>query len=216
MNSNEIVDQLRQRINKLHPTESFQDTYLWKEFIMARSRVLKNQLSKRNKVSALNYHSVCVELIDVNESECGCIVDGCKVKRTKFQIPSFLHTSSNSTLVVSNVRNTPITQSQEDCIEADILYKPGFKNKAVATIRNGYLYIYNSSAQQTVLKAIWANPLDLLFIQHCEGDGCLQDSKDLIQISEELLLDMFNIAVQSLSPSLQMPANNTNDNEEKV
>jgi hypothetical protein len=219
MTSNEIVDQIRQRINKIHPTESFQDAYLWREFTMARSRVLKNQLSRRNILSALNYHSVCLELIDVDESECSCILTGCKVKRTKYQLPSFLHTSSNSTLQVSNIRNTPIPQSQQDSIDDDMKYKPGYKNKQVATIRNAYLYIYNSSAMQVVVKGIWSNPLELLFIQFCkdaENGICLGDQKDFIQISEELLLDMFNIVISSLNPSLQIPPNNTNDNEEKV
>jgi hypothetical protein len=216
MNSNEIVETLRQRINKLHPTETFQDAFIWREFTMARSRVLKNQLSRRNKLSRLNYHSVCIELIDVDESECACVATGCKVKRTKHQIPSFLHTSSNSTLMIKNIKNQPIPQSQEECIEDDIKYKPGYKNKQVSAIRNGYAYVYNSSAKHLVLDAIWANPLELLFIQKCEQDKCLQDNKDLIQISEELLLDMFNIVMSSLSPSLQIPLNDTNDGSDKV
>lgn len=216
MTSTEITEQLRKRLNKLHPTETFQDAELWREFTFARSRVLKNQLSKRNKVSELNYHSICMEMIDVDESECACVETGCKVKRTKYQIPSYLHFSDQSTLKILTIKNKPIAQSQEDCIENDITYKPGYKNAQVATIRNGYIYVYNSSIQVIVPKAIWTNPLELLFIQKCTTDNCLSDSKDLIQISEELMLDMFNIATQSLIPSLQLPTNETTDNNEKT
>lgn len=216
MTSTEITEQLRKRLNKLHPTETFQDAEIWREFTFARSRVLKNQLTKRNKVSELNYHSVCLEMIDVDASECDCVLSGCEVKRTKHQIPSFLHYADSSTLKIMNIKNKPIAQGQEECIEDDILYKPGYKNSQVAVIRNGYIYVYNSSIQNIVTKAIWANPLELLFIQKCTTQTCLSDSKELIQISEELMLDMFNIATQSLITSIQIPNNDTTDNNEKT
>ena len=217
MTSIEITEQLRKRLNKLHPTETFQDAELWREFTFARSRVLKNQLSRRNKVSELNYHSVCMDMIDVDESECSCVLTGCMVKRTKHQIPSYLHFSDQSTLKILTVKNKPIAQGQEECIEDDILYKPGYKNSQIATIRNGYIYVYNSSIQTIVPKAIWANPLELLFIQKCDEEtSCLSDSKELIQISEELMLDMFNIATQGLIQSIQLPTNETTDNNEKT
>lgn len=216
MTSTEIIEQLRKRLNKLHPTETFQDAELWREFTFSRSRVLKNQLTRRNKLSELNYHTICMEMIDVDQSECECVLTGCEVKRTKHQIPSYLHFSDNSTLKIMNTKNKPLAQGQEDCIEDDILYKPGYKNSQVATIRNGYVYVYNSNIQVIVTKAIWANPLELLFIQKCTDDTCLSDSKELIQISEELMLDMFNIATQSLIQSIQLPNNDTNDNNEKV
>jgi predicted Fe-S protein YdhL (DUF1289 family) len=216
MTSTEITEQIRKRLNKLHPTETFQDAELWREFTFARSRVLKNQLSRRNKVSELNYHSVCMEMIDVDESECACVLSGCKVKRTRHQIPSYLHYSDQSTLRVMNIKNQVIAQGQENFIEDDILYKPGYNKCSVATIRNGYVYIYNSEIEQIVINAIWANPLELLFIQKCVTKSCLSDSKELIQISEELMLDMMNIVTQSLMTSIQLPTNETTDNNEKT
>ena len=216
MTSNEIVKQLRQDIKKIHPSENYQDNYLWTKFTFARSRVLKNQLSRRNKLSRLNYHSVCIELIDVDQSECSCVELGCIVKRTKHQIPSFLHTSSNSTFTIKNLKNQILPQSQEECIESDILYKPGYKDKQVGAIRNGYLYLYNSSAQQLIIEAVWSNPLELLFIQKCNDNNCLQDSKELIQLSEELMQDIFNVVMSSLYPNLQIPPNDTNDGSDKV
>ena len=155
-------------------------------------------------------------LIDVDISECACIESECKVKRSKHQLPSFLHTSSNSTLRIKNIKNQLIPQGQEECIESDILYKPGYKDKQVAAIRNGYIYIYNTSMQQAAIEAVWTNPLELLFIQKCENDNCLQDDKDLIQISEELMQDIFNVVMASLYPQLQIPSNDTNDDSDKV
>lgn len=217
MTSNEVIEQLRSRLNKLHPTETFQDSEMWREFTFARSRVIKNQLSRRNKVSDLNYHSVCLEMIEVDPSECDCVLTGCNVRRSKHQLPSYLHYASNSTLQVLSLNNKTLSQGNENSVEDDIKFKPGFKNKPVATIRNGYLYVYNTSVKKLIVKAIWANPLELLFIQHCGEDNtnCLQDSKELIQIDEALMLDMMNIATASFIQQLQLPNDNTNDNNEK-
>lgn len=213
MTSNEIVTDLRESINRINSTLSFQDTEIWSAFTRSRSRVLRSKLGRRNKISRLAYHKICMELIDAPANECCTSV--CTVKRSKHQIPSYLHTSNNGTLNVTNLSNKSLPHVPSNCVEDNLLYMPGYKNEQPWDIINGYLYIYNTEAKSIQLEAIWVNPLELLFIQKCENDKCLQDNKDLIQIEEGLLFDIFKLAREELSPSLQIPSDATGDNSEK-
>jgi len=154
-----------------------------------------------------------MEMVDASDNE--CCIEGCKIKRSKHQLPSYLYTSNAPTLKVTNIKNQPLANAPVDCIEDNIKFMPGYKNKQVWDIINGYLFLFNSKAEMIQTEAIWANPLDLLFIQKCSGGNCLQDSKDLIQVDETMLYDMFNIVVNSLNPSLQIPVDATGDNSEK-
>jgi hypothetical protein len=212
MTSNEIVTQLRRRLNKLNPTAAFQDAEIWREFTFARSRVYKNQLSRRKKIPRLAYHKICMELINAPANE--CCTDVCTIKKSVHQIPSYLYTSNNATLKVTNMKNKPLPSAPSECIEDNIKYMPGYKDQQVWDVVNGHLVMFNSSATSFQVEAIWANPLDLLFIQKCDQSNCIQDSKELIQIDEVALLDMFNIVMQSLSPSIQIPVDETGDNSE--
>lgn len=212
MTSNEAVTLLRNRLNKLNPELSFQDKDIWKEFTLARTRVLSNELSKRNKLSDMNYHTVCLELVDAPEHECACEPSVCTTRKTKYQLPSYLQRSTTSTLSVLTLKNTTITQTSSTCIEDDIKYKPGMGSKPIASVSNGFLYIHNSSVKTIQAKAIWSDPLELLFIQKCTTDDCLSDNKDLIQIDESKMLDIMNVAIQSLYPTLQLPEDKTGDN----
>lgn len=214
MTSSEIVKLIRTRLKKLIPTESFQDDYIWKEFTLSKTRVYKNQLSRRNYIAPSAYHKVCLKTQDAQDNECACIIQGCTVKRTIDQVPSWVVSSNNSTLQILTIANKEIPIVKEDQVENLLKYSPGYKNKPVATISNGFIFLYNSSLELIQLKAIWTNPLDLLFIKNCTQ--CLQDDKDLIQISEDLLMDMVNLTISNISATLNIPTDNTGDNNEAV
>lgn len=217
MNSNEIVKLIRSNINKLNPSLSFQHAEIWKNFTLARSRVYKNEIAKGNKLPELAYHTFCIELTEVDDS-CPCLIDNCIVKQTKYQIPSYMHVDAYKALKLFTNKGKPIAIANINTIEGDIAYKPGYKNRPVALISNGFLYIYNipTKFEEIRIRGIFSNPLDILFIQKCDGDNCLQDNKDLLIISEEQLLDMINITMGLLDRSLQVPSDNTGDNNEKV
>jgi hypothetical protein len=218
MTSNEVVEQLRQRINRLYPSASFQDGKIWKEFTFARTRVLRNKLNRRNVISALSYHKICLELQEATNHECSCVeINGCKTMRSKHQIPSYLQSEYHSTLTALDLKNKELSILPEEQVEDDIKYRLGYKGKAVASISNGYLFLYNANWENVQLRAVWSDPLEILFIQDCKPEtNCILDDKNLIIISEELMLEMLDIATQRLIQSVQIPSDNTGDNNEKV
>lgn len=220
MTSDKVITTIRNRINKLNPSLSFQDRDLWTEFIMARARVFSNRLSRGRDVSRLAYHKVCLKMRELSPDEC-CAPENCRVMESIHQIPSYLE---KGMLIITNSANQQIPMSLEHTIEDDLKYNPGYMGKPVATIVNSRIRVYNSSVESIRIEALWVNPLDLLFIQECTtddegnltGDACIQDNKDLITLSEERMLDIINIVINSLGLSLQIPGDNTGDNNEKA
>lgn len=213
MTSDKVITTIRNRINKINPSLSFQDRDLWTEFTLARARVFNNRLSRGRDISRLAYHKVCLKMRELSPDEC-CAPENCRVMESLHQIPSYLE---KGMLIITNSANQQIPVSLEHTIEDDLKYNPGYMNKPVAAIVNGRIRVYNSSVENIRIEAVWVNPLDLLFIQECiNEDSCLQDNKDLIILSEERMLDIMNIVINSLGLSLQVAGDNTGDNNEKA
>jgi len=216
MTSNETITYLRTKLKLLDQTNVYSDPFIWREFVNARAKVLRNLLTNFNFISELNYHKVCIELQDALEHECKCVTEGCTIKRSKHKLPSIIVGRNSSTLRVSKLNGENIPVIKYELIEDELKYNEVYKNKEVAIINNGYLFIYNSSLTLVNVHALWVNPLDLLFIQKCESDNCLSDNKDLIEISEEKLSDIVSIMANQLSITLQVKDDNVGDNNSDI
>ena len=217
MTSTEVVTTIRTAINKLNPSLSFQDKDLWRAFTLARSTVYEDKLARNKRLSPMAYHKFCLELQEGSFNQCcGFELKDCPVRKSVHPIPSYLFYSTSSTLKLLNVKNKEIPILEEHQIELDLKYKPGYRNTQVATIVNGYVYLINSRATLIQPRAIWADPLELLFLQKCENNNCLQDNKELIMIEENRMLQMMQLTIQHLGMSLQIPADNTGNHDEKT
>lgn len=214
MTSKQIVDLIRSDIKKLIPSESYQDPYLWRKFILSKNEILRQQLDRRNKISELAYHTVCLDLVQSNKDEC-CLDLNCSILKSNKKLPNYLTTSNSNTIQIMDKNNKVISLLDPTNLEDDLKYKQGLIGKPASFISNGYLFLVNSNLKKIKVKALWSDPLSLLNIQSCDDttNDCIKDNESFMMIDDSLLFRMINLTVQTMTNGI---ADNTGDNNEQV
>lgn len=186
--------------------------HIYNKLLTVRSKLLYQQLSKRQKISDFNFTVLnCIELIDVDSSLCPCLPSlGCKVVRTKYPLPKPMSSFDNHVIeYIYNMDNT-IRYSETNRIEYNTSKHNKFtSNTTKYIIENGYVYIYGSSISKAInIKLLLDNPIEKYEIPSlCSDlgimkDNCLTFDTLNFDIDNFLLEDLIQITVQELVESM--------------
>ena len=204
------------------------DRHVFSVLTSTRNYLVTQQAKKKQKISDWNYIVLpCVELIQVANHDCPCIPNiGCKVYRTKYQLPKVL-TDLNKHLIqwiMSIDSGKMISETTRDAY----IYSSGNKltaNNLQYILENGYLYIYGKAIPRAIkVKLLAENPVDAYtFPSLCECKDCDEDClsmqertfpidgdlvKPLIEMSATELLEWFTRSQEDIT-------NNTSDTNDK-
>ena len=91
MTENEIIYDVREAIGQLQDDSTVSDRYIIYLFNLKRSKYLRNDLNNLQKTVDLTIlQTLCLELEEVNVTECGLDLDCATIMRTKKSLPKLL------------------------------------------------------------------------------------------------------------------------------
>jgi hypothetical protein len=178
-----------------------------------RSTLISQDISKRKDISDVWIQIIsCLELEQVDASECCEITTDCYVLRTKREIPLTIETwMNNGILKVTTPDGKPMIRSNPFKVQYSLHNKFG-SNKAQWYYKNKRIYIINEQLLETInVWGIFDNPTELSTFVSCGGNTCFSYDSEY-PCSNKMASNITDIVLKTkVFPFLQLPADNTND-----
>jgi hypothetical protein len=164
----------------------------------ARAKFIAEAIQRRDNITDTWVQSIsCMELIQVDASECCLVNTNCYILRTKDKLPPTIeYYLDNGIIRVVTPDGTVIAKSNP------FASKYGDYNKYTANTRdwflqNGYLYITSEDLLTYItVYALFENPMDLANFTACSGDTCFSDS-DPYPVSNKMANDITNYIIRA-------------------
>ena len=176
--------------------------------ISYRATLAKQEFDKYGRWSTGLIDSICLNLIEVPQTEC-CINSDveCTVTRTKYNVPAPIRTNrfpDPFTFVGTSNNEVAFTFVQPEEVN-NILCGTKFMKKIgnLYAYFNNYIYIFNNEGRKLSIRGAFANPLDLLSLQDCDGNNC----KDSIDINEDMKNTIKRMVLEEFGYTKVIPPN---------
>jgi len=178
-----------------------------------RSMLIAQSLEKKDDINDSWILPInCLDLIEVDKSECCEVTTNCKVLRTQEQIPSTIDTVHDNSIVrVEDISGNIL--SKTTAFESKYNnYNKYTTDKTKWYLKNNYIYIINSQFLNKInVYGLWEIPSDLSNYVNCDGNTCY-DINSFYPISLKMASDITNIVLKTkIYPFMSMPQDNTND-----
>ena len=178
-----------------------------------RSTLISQAIQKKQDLTDIWIQSIgCLQLEQVDASECCNITTGCYLLKSIKKIPTTIETYLDNSIIKVTLPNGSII-AKSNPFEAN--YNKFNKYTGTTSnwyLKNNYLYITNNQLLETVsIYAIFEDPSELSSFIDCSSNSCFGwDS--LYPCSLKMANDITNIVLKTkVFPFLQLPADNTND-----
>lgn len=164
----------------------------------ARAKFIAEAIQRRDNITDTWIQSIsCMELIQVDASEC-CLVDtNCFVLRTKDKLPPTIeYYQDNGIIRVVTADGTVIAKSNAFA-EKYGSYNKYTGNKRSWFLQNGYLYITSEQLMTYItVYALFENPMDLADFTACNGDTCYSADSSY-PVSNKMANDITNYIIRA-------------------
>lgn len=178
-----------------------------------RSKLISQSISKNKDINDIWIQTInCLELEQIDKSECCDIDTGCLILRSIQQLPNTVEgVDSNLILSVTGLDNTHITPTTR--------FRQRYKKYSRFTgnnkgwyIKDRYLYIINDDLLTRVnVHGIFEDPRDLALFHNCDGDSCFSMDSDY-PVSMKMATDITDIIIATkVRPMFSVPQDTTND-----
>lgn len=183
----------------------------------ARSTLISQALQKRQDISDIWLQPItCLDMIQVDPSEC-CEVDtGCKVLRTELRLPATIETMGDNSIVrVEDNMGNPIARSKPFYSKYD-KYSKYASSIPQWIFKNGYIYVLNNDfISQINVIGLWDSPSELAAFTNCEGSTCFNKNSDYpcsLKMAEQIV---DYVLKKKVYPFIQLPQDTTNDSSDR-
>ncbi len=185
--------------------------YFWVHEI--RAMLISQAIQKRQNITDTWVQSIsCLELQQVDESEC-CLVDtGCMVLRSVLPLPHTIETTADNS-IIRVMTSTGQIISKSNPFEAKYnKYNRYTADKTQWFLKNGYLYILNSQLMKYVtVYGLFEDPSELASYTSCTGVPCFSID-DSYPVSNKMANDITNYIIKTkVVPFLKFPQDLSND-----
>lgn len=164
----------------------------------ARSKFIAEAISKRENITDVWVQAIhCLEMIQVDKSECCFITTNCYILRSKVKLPPTIeYYNDNGIIKIVTADGNIITKSNN----FEVIYNSFNKytgKKPNWFIQNGYLYITNEQLLDYVsVYGIYEDPMDLNSFVNCSSEACFTID-DNYPCSLKMANDITNYVVRS-------------------
>lgn len=178
-----------------------------------RSTLISQAIQRRQDLSDVWIQSItCLQLEQVDASECCNIPIGCYILKSVKKIPTTIESWMDNTI-------TKVTKPTGDIIAKSNGFETNYNkfNKYTGKtsnwyLKNDYLYITNEQLLETVnIYGIFEDPSNLSNFINCNNNTCFSINSEYpcsLKMSEQIT----DIVLKTrIYPYLQLPADNTND-----
>lgn len=178
-----------------------------------RTMLISQAISKKQDISDTWIQIIsCLDLEQVDSSECCEVTTDCYILRTSLKIPNTIETwMDNTILKVTKPTGEIITKSNPYKAQYSS-YSKYTANKPTWFIKNNRIYITSEQLLEKInVWGIFENPSELSTFVSCGGDSCFTYESEY-PCSLKMANDITNIVLKTkIYPYLQLPADNTND-----
>ena len=178
-----------------------------------RSMLISQAIQKKQDLSDVWIQIIsCLQLEQVDSSECCNLPIGCYLLKSVKKIPITIETYSDNT-ITKVVKPTGEIISKSNSFEANYnKYNKYTGKNSNWYIKNGYLYITNEQLLESVSAyGIFEDPSDLSNFVGCDNNTCFGWTSSY-PCSLKMASDITNIVLKTkIFPFLQLPADNKND-----
>lgn len=178
-----------------------------------RSKLISQAIQKNKDINDTWIQTInCLELEQIDKSECCDIQTECLILRSVEKLPSTVEgIDSNLILSVTGLDGTHITQTNRWRQRYKKYSRFTWKNKGWY-LKDNYIYIINDDLLTYVnVHGIFEDPRDLASFHSCTGDPCFSLDSDY-PVSYKMATDITDIIVQTkIRPLLSIPQDTTND-----
>lgn len=225
-----LIGEILERVQSLYSKgvasddTSLSSRHIYNKILTVRSKLLSQQYDKKQRISQWNYQTIpCIELIDVNASECNCIeVNGCTLKRSKYKLPKPMQGLSNS--IIQSVHSIDRGTKIDELSINSMKFQKGNKYTKVTTtyfIQDGYIYLNTTYDLKTIsLIGLFEDPIEAkIFSGLCDEcqdcNACIDYQDEEFPIDTDLIDTLIEMSITELiqlfSQSIQDTRNNSAD-----
>ncbi len=189
-----------------------EQVYYWINEV--RAMLISQAIQKKESLSDVWIQSIsCVEMIQVEESECCLVNTGCYVLRSVNKLPITIETVGDNTIVrVVSASGDIISKSNP----FETMYSSANKytsKKARWFLKNGYLYILNEQLiERVTVYGIFEDPTELSNWVDCSSSSCFDVYTSPYPVGAKMANEITNYIIKvKVIPFLKFKQDNSND-----
>lgn len=185
--------------------------YYWVN--QTRAMLISQDIQKRREISDIWVQNItCLDLEEVDKSECCEVTTNCKLLRTSLTIPKTIETHSRNGIIrVLKTNGDSISEVGHGESKYTKYTKYG-KKSAKWYLKNNYIYIVDDDMLENIsVYGIFDDPTSLSAYAACDGSTCYSIDNDY-PCSLKMASDITNIVLKTkILPFLQIPSDTTNN-----
>tara|TARA_R110000787_G_C13440484_1_gene446337 strand:- start:6388 stop:7074 length:687 start_codon:yes stop_codon:yes gene_type:complete len=215
------IDHVRHELKKFSDDtlDNLSDEFIYDKLLIGRTRAIRMSADKNQFMSDSNFQVVCIDLEDSTIFEkCNCGSIGCKVKKSKVEIPQFMVKARGYLAKVKDLSGKSIGFEYLEFKGGSRIPK---KKLQWDRIDNKLLvYQTNSKAAPTLKKVlihgIFNDPWAATRVSvDCVSISCYDPSKDPFPIDQGLEDVMYKITIENLIRNIRGVLDVLNDDNEE-
>ncbi len=178
-----------------------------------RAMLISQAISKKQDISDTWVQIIsCLDLEQVDSSECCEVTTDCYIIRTVQEISTTIETWMDNTILKVTLPTGEIITKSNPYKAQYSSYSKYTANKPTWFIKNNRIYITVEQLWEKInVWGIFENPSELSTFVSCGGDSCFTYESEY-PCSLKMANDITNIVLKTkVYPYLQLPADNTND-----
>lgn len=170
-----------------------------------RAKYLRQDYGRNKSIDRISVQDLgCIPLIKVDEAECCKEELGCKVKKTKLEIPKPIRLKGKSPfLYVGSIdKMIPFTFCLPEELPYTLANKYTAKTAKYSYI-DGYIRVYNQTATKINIASIFEDPREVELFKSCENSDCYSDD-DEFPIPADMIEDIMKEIIKGNLPIVQL------------
>ena len=199
--------------------------HIYSKMLSVRSLLFYNKINKKQFLSKYNYTFLpCVELEEVPENECPCIVPGgCTILRTKYKLPKPINSLNG--YIIDSVTSVDGRTIFDEVTYLRKVWRKGDKyssDKPDYFIKGDYLYVTSTRKLKAVsIMGLFSNPIEA----NSYPSACVDEKQECpifpmdmeFTLDNELIDALVELTVQELSVGFMFgDEDRRNDSNDKI
>lgn len=221
----DLHSQLDEALNVINSDSIFTTAYYTDLINEQRALFIRNEYNRRREIDPNVQQSFCEDLIIVDESVCPCgdIPEGCKILRTKRQIPNTIELHHSKTL--TSVGPVYIKQRRFTVIDYDRVPYVGNGRTTSKTIYafmfDNYVYIFSKDPSVILLKkalfrGIFEDPTAVAEFIDCDENNTCWTPNDPYPLNQWMWAYVKEQVIQQLMRKRQIPEDDSNNAQDDL
>lgn len=192
------------------------DRHIYHILKYLRAKKVKEKADKSNQLSPFLYQSVdCFPMELAEPGDCGCIITGCKVLKSTYDLPTIITARNRILLEVRTLLGDKIDYMPEIRVRYARQSRT-MSNKRFWYVHNNKLIVVDpdNMLENIAVEGVFQDPMDLMNISSCAANNhpCYDPYSEDFPLPDELAADVYSISYSELYKIMMMiPMDNSNN-----